>query len=332
MNKVNWGILSTAKIAQNELIPAFQRASGAEVTAIATGSGIEKAKEVAEKFNIEKTYDSYEKLLDDPSIDAVFIPLPNHLHKKWVIEAAKRGKHILCEKPAALNTAEVMEMKKACEENQVIFMEAFMYHFHPQHERVREIIESGEIGEIKYMRAAFSFYLGKRENNIKMNKEGGGSIYDVGCYTIHSMRNVLQAEPETVHMHTVHEQENNVDTDATGYVTFPGGVRGIFDVSFNMAKRSEYEVIGTEGRIIVPRAYRPDWHGGDGLVVVEKPGTSRTETLNADQYRGEIEHISQAILNGDHKLKHDFDNTINNMRVIDACFRSIEEGRKAELT
>jgi predicted dehydrogenase len=332
MNKVRWGILSTAKIAQKELIPAFQRASNAEVTAIATASGIEKAKAVADKFNIEKTYDSYEKLLDDPLIDAVYIPLPNHLHKKWVIEAAKRGKHILCEKPAALNTDEVMEMKKACEENQVIFMEAFMYHFHPQHKRVREIIQSGEIGKIKYMRAAFSFYLGERENNIKLNKEGGGSIYDVGCYAIHSMRNVLEEEPETVHVHAVHESDNNVDTDAAGYLTFPDGVRGVFDVSFNMAKRSEYELIGTEGRIIVPRAYRPDWHGGDGLIIVEKPEISRTETLNADQYRGEVEHISQTILNGDPKLKHNFDNTINNMRVIDACFEFIEQGQKVELS
>ncbi len=145
--------------------------------------------EVAKRFSIEKTYDSYEKLLDDPDIDAVYIPLPNHLHKKWVIEAAKKGKHILCEKPAAISSDEVREMENACKENGVLFMEAFMYYFHPQHERVKEIIDAGEIGDVSYMQAGFSFYLdeGRRTNSIKMSDEtGGGSIYDVGCYAIHS--------------------------------------------------------------------------------------------------------------------------------------------------
>src|SRR5699024_125214 len=141
---IRWGVLSTAKIAQKELIPAIKRAVNAEVTGIASSSE-EKAKEVAQKFSIQKVYSSYEQLLDDPEIDAVYIPLPNHLHKEWVIKAANKGKHILCEKPAAVNAAEFEEMQAVCEEQDVIFMEAFMYHFHPQHERVKEIIASGEI-------------------------------------------------------------------------------------------------------------------------------------------------------------------------------------------
>ena len=334
MTKVRWGILSTAGIAQKELIPAFQRATNAEVTAIATGSGIEKAKVVAERFGIEKTYASYEELLDDPNIDAVYIPLPNHLHKKWVIKAAEKGKHILCEKPAAINADEVIEMKRACQEHEVIFMEGFMYYFHPQHERVKQIIDSGEIGDVSYMQAGFSFYLGeeRRNSSIKMSGEkGSGSIYDVGCYTIHSLRNILRAEPESVHAYAVIDPDYHVDTDVVAYLTFPNGVRATLDVSFNLAMRHEYKVHGTEGSIVVPRAYRPDNHGGDGLIIIEKAGNARTEIINGDQYRSQVEHLSQAILDGNYELVHDFDNTINNMRVIDACYESIETGQQVEL-
>ena len=157
MKKVRWGVLSTAGIAQKEQIPAFLRSSNAVVTAIATGSGIEKALEVAKRFSIEKTYDSYEKLLDDPDIDAVYIPLPNHLHKKWVIEAAKKGKHILCEKPAAISADEVREMENACKENGVLFMEAFMYYFHPQHDVLKRLSMRVKLATFLICKQAFRF-------------------------------------------------------------------------------------------------------------------------------------------------------------------------------
>ncbi|WP_068675193.1 Gfo/Idh/MocA family protein [Oceanobacillus sp. Castelsardo] len=334
MKKVRWGILSTAKIAQKELIPAFERGVNAEVTAIATGSGLEKAKTVAETFGIEKTYDRYEALLDDPDIDAVYIPLPNHLHKEWVIKAARKGKHILCEKPAALHADDVVEMKKVCEEEKVLFMEGFMYYFHPQHNRVREIIRSGEIGDVKFVRASFSFNLSQKGNSIKMSPEkGGGSIYDVGCYGIHAIRNAIGVEPNSVYVHPVIDSDFGVDTDVVAYLTFPNQIRATFDVSFGMYRRSEYEVIGTEGRIIVPKAFRPDWWGGDGFVITEKEDSSRTEVFTADQYRNEVEHLSNAILNdlSLNQLEHDFENSINNMRVIDACLKSISTESKVEL-
>ncbi|WP_099159677.1 Gfo/Idh/MocA family protein [Virgibacillus ndiopensis] len=331
MGVVRWGVLSTAGIAQEQLLPAFQRTTNAEVVAIASESGLARAKEVAEKFTIKTAYDSYEALLEDASVDAVYIPLPNHLHKKWVIEAAKHGKHILCEKPAALHSGEVMEMKKVCVEHHVIFMEAFMYYFHPQHERVREIIASAEIGDVSFIRAAFSFPLQEKANNIRMSSEkGGGSLYDIGCYTVHSIRNVLNTEPETVQAHGVIDPDYNVDTDVVAYLTFPNGVRAMFDVSFGLVDRSEYEVIGTKGRIVVPRPYRPDQNGGEGSVVVEKKGVTRTETIVDDQYRKQVEHISEAILNGT-QVRHDFTNTLNNMLVIDACLESIHTKKQITL-
>ncbi|MFD1849735.1 Gfo/Idh/MocA family protein [Oceanobacillus bengalensis] len=331
MKKVRWGVLSTAGIAQAQLIPAFQRANNAEVTAISSGSGIEKAATVAKKLSIEKSYGSYEQLLDDSDIDAVYIPLPNHLHKEWVMKAAEKGKHILCEKPAALNMEELLEMEQACAKHQVIFMEAFMYFFHAQHERVREIINSGEIGDVKLIRAGFSFPL-HEEGNIRYQfKEGGGSMYDIGCYTIHTLRNILEAEPLTVQAHAVIHQKFAVDTDVVAYLQFPNGIRAMFDISFGLTNRSEYEVIGTKGKITVPRAYRPDNQGGDGIIIVDVENVCRTETVNSDQYRNQVEHLSNVILEDHHPIDHDWNNTINNMRTIDACFESIQSGKQVNV-
>ena len=329
MKKVRWGILSTAKIAQKSLIPAFDRAQNAVVAGIASSSG--KAEEVAAQFNIAKSYSSYEAMLQDPDIDAVYIPLPNHLHKKWTIEAAKHGKHILCEKPASLTAEETKEMVDFCRESNVKFMEAFMYQFHPQHERVREIIKSGEIGEIKFMRASFSFFLAQPEGNIKMDPEkGGGSLYDVGCYAIHSIRNILGAEPVEVDVHANVDSDYQVDTSAYGYMQMENGVHAHFDCSFDMAFRAEYEVIGTKGQIKVPRAFRPDNHGGEGLVIVQKEGVTREEKIVADIYREEVEHISQVILT-DGEPSYTGENAIQNMRVIEACYQSIKTGNNIKL-
>ncbi|MCS0542599.1 Gfo/Idh/MocA family oxidoreductase, partial [Aeromonas veronii] len=187
MTKVRFGVLSTAKIARNTLIPAMERAHYAEVVAVASESG--KAKDFAAELGIPKHYESYTDLLNDPEIDAVYIPLPNQLHKQWAIEAAKHGKHVLCEKPAALTSQDVEEMAAAFKENNVIFMEAFMYQFHPQHNRVKEIIAAGEIGDVKLIRSTFSFLHDLNSGSIKMQKDlGGGVLYDVGCYCIHASR------------------------------------------------------------------------------------------------------------------------------------------------
>jgi predicted dehydrogenase len=331
MSKINWGILSTAGIAQEQLIPAIRRASNAHVSAVATSSNIEKAQQVADKFSIKKVYGSYDELLDDPEIDAVYIPLPNHLHKKWVIAAAKRGKHILCEKPAAVTAADFEEMRKVCEERDVVFMEAFMYYFHPQHARVREIIESGEIGNVSYMRVAHTFFMEDKNANVRVKyREGGGSLYDVGCYAIHVIRNVLGKEPETVHVDAIKDAQD-IDNAAYGLLTFDDRTRATFDTSFDLNDRHEYEVAGSKGRILVPRAFRPDKNGGDGLVIIETNGVTRTETVNADQYCLQVEHISNAVLTCDYAVKNNHKNTENNMRVLEACMESVRTGERVRV-
>jgi len=321
MHKVRWGILSTANIALTQVIPAIQRYENSEVIAIASGSG--KAQQAADKLNIPKAYDSYEALLEDSSIDAVYIPLPNHLHKQWVMEAAKRGKHILCEKPASLTAKETAEMIRFCRSHNVKFMEAFMYQFHPQHHRVKEILASGAIGEVKQMRASFSFYLDDREANIRMNKDmGGGSIYDVGCYCIHAIRSILESEPLSVHASARIDSETGIDLTSVGSMIMENGTVATFDCSFDMTFRNEYEIIGTKGQIRVPRAFRPDVSGGEGLILIQNAEGERSEQLAGDIYRSEIEHFSKAIIE-DIDLSPFEEKTIKNMQVIEACYQSI---------
>jgi len=322
MGKVRWGIVSTADIAQTQVIPAILRSENAEVAAISSRG--DQARQVASKLNIPIYYESYEQMLHDDNIEAVYIPLPNHLHKQWVIEAARHGKHVLCEKPAALTVEETKEMVEACQKNNVKFMEAFMYQFHPQHERVQEIINSGEIGEVKFMRASFSFYLENKEGNIRMKKEmGGGSLYDVGCYGIHAIRNILKSEPTEIQVFAKKDDLSGVDMSSIIYMTLENGIPALVDCSFEMAFRNEYEIVGTKGRIQVPKAFRPDVDGEKGKIIIYSESIIRTEEPAGDQYRNQIEHFSQAIIE-DFTPSYSVENTLKNMRVLDACIKSIE--------
>ncbi|MGM8212240.1 Gfo/Idh/MocA family protein [Virgibacillus sp. W0430] len=327
MRKVQWGILSTANIAQQQMIPAIIRSINAEVTAIATNSNVNKAKKIASQFSIDKVYKSYEELLNDSQIDAVYIATPNNSHKEWAIKAAAKGKHVLCEKPATMNAKEVREIEAAFKENNVIFMEGFMYYFHPQHERMKEIINRGGIGEISLIQSGHSYTMTKQDKktNIRMKKEmGGGTIYDLGCYPIHLMRYILQAEPESVFVHTVEDLRYEVDMETVTYLTFSNGVRATFDTSFNLPIRHNFKIIGTKGSIILTRAFRPDLHGGEGHIIIEKDNKTTLETCYGDQYRNEVEHVSQSIIDGDNEVALSFNNTFKNMRVIDACLKSLE--------
>lgn len=329
MDKIKWGILSTAHIARTQLIPAIQRADQAEVVAIASRGS--KVHDVAAELQIAKAYESYEELLNDAEIDAVYIPLPNHLHKEWVIKAAQKGKHVLCEKPIALTAQEAEEIVQACEEHGVKFMEAFMYQLHPQHQRVRDIIKSGEIGEVKLFKSSHSFFLNNRTGDIRMKKEmGGGALYDVGCYSLHVLRSVLQAEPVQMRGIGKLDSETEVDLSSFLYLEMDNGIPAVIDCSFDMTGRNEYEVVGTKGSIKVPYAFRPDVNGGIGKVVVQQNGMTREENIPGDIYRLEVEHFSQAILN-DNQLVQTGASSIQNMRVIEACYKAIHTGEKVNI-
>lgn len=329
MQKIRWGVLSTAHIGRTQVIPAIVRADNAEIVAIASRTS--KVHAAAQELNIPKAYESYEELLDDPDIDAVYIPLPNHLHKEWVIRSAQKGKHVLCEKPFALNEAETEEMIAACLEHGVKFMEAFMYQLHPQHARVKEIVASGEIGDIKLVKSSHSFYLQNRSTDIRMDAAmGGGSIYDVGCYSIQAIRYLTDAEPVEVIAQGEIDPVQEIDLTGIVHMKMSNGVQALFDCSFNMVSRNEYELIGTEGTIKVPFAFRPDINGNAGIILVQKDGTVREERVQGDIYRLEIENFSNAILNNSAPAITS-DSTIKNMRVIDACYESLRTGQKVSV-
>lgn len=323
--KIRWGILSTAGIAQYHVIPAFKRAENAEVVAISSLSG--RAEEVAEAFGIEKAYDSYHEILDDDTIDAVYIPLPNSLHKEWAIRAAYKNKHILVEKPIALSSTDVLEIKQACLDNNVILMEAFMYMLHPQHQRVKTLIEEGAIGEVKHFESTFTFYLTDRDSNIRMEKDlGGGSLYDVGSYNIHAMRYILDDEPKSVSSQAVIDDVTGIDLSNVSYYTFDSGVTATLTSSFDHFHQNAYRVIGTEGIITVPYAYRPDNHGGLGEVILTTTAYETTETYMNDLYRDEVEHISYAILNNQAPI-NTLTNSYRNMRVLELTKEAFTTGK-----
>jgi predicted dehydrogenase len=308
------------------MIPAIMQANNAEIIAIASQNS--KVSEVAAKFAIPNVYDSYEKLLDDSEVDAVYIPLPNSLHMEWVKKAADKGKHILCEKPIALSASETKEMIEHCQSKQVILMEAFMYQFHPQHQVVKDILSSGEIGQPRLMRANFSFMLEDRAQDIRLNPNlGGGSVYDIGCYCIHSIRNILNSEPIRVYVHAPSDPDYKVDITAIAMIELDNGMMAIFDCSFDMVRRERYEIVGTHGSIGVPKAYNlPEYFEGEGIIIVEKDDGKRIEKVYGHEYTLEIEHFSQCVMDGVQPL-YTGQNILKNMKVIEACYESMRSGK-----
>ncbi|MFA9556587.1 Gfo/Idh/MocA family protein [Evansella sp. AB-rgal1] len=329
---IKWGILSSANIAAKAIVPALQKAENAELVAVASESG--KAQKTAEEWGAAKFYNSYLELLNDPDIDAVYIPLPNSLHKEWVIETAKHKKHVLVEKPAGITAEEVKEMIQGCEENNVFFMEAFMYQFHPQHDRVKEIMKSGEIGEIKLIRSTFSFPIDLESNNIRLNaKLGGGSLFDVGCYCVHVSRLLLEREPEQVYLNSNVDPKLGVDLTSTGVLHF-GSVLATIDCSFEQPRSNRYEVVGTKGSIEVPFAFRPDAKpdSSDGFLLIKNDHSEvvREERVEGDQYKIQMEHFSSCILEKK-SPSYTGEQTYHNLKVIESLYASMETNAPIKL-
>lgn len=297
MRKVKWGILSTADIAQTQLIPAIKRAHNAEVTAIASRGA--KVHDVAKAFMIPHAYESYEELLADPEVEVIYIPLPNDMHKEWSIKAARAGKHVLCEKPVVLQEEDLEEIIDVFAKEQKGFMEAFMYQFHPQHQRVKEIVASGEIGEVKLFKSSHSFYFENRTGNIRMDaNKGGGALWDVGCYSFHALLSLIEEKVTDVSFTALTDPESGVDMTSCGIVKFENDVMAVIDCSFEMTGRNEYEVVGTKGTIKVKSAFRPDAYSGDAQIIVTTGATERVEHIQGDIYKLEVEYFSQNVLEG----------------------------------
>ena len=320
---LRWGILSTADIARTKVVPGFRRAARCEVVAIASRGG-DRATSVAAELGIPRAHGSYEALLADPEVDAVYIPLPNHLHAEWTIAAARAGKHVLCEKPLAMTAADAQRMVDVCRAEGVHLMEAFMYRLHPSWVAVRELVASGRIGRLVAVDSWFSFF-NDDPSNIRNNREvGGGALFDVGCYCVNLSRMLFDAEPLTVDASLRRDPASGVDIVTSAILGFGAGV-----ATFTCSTRSEpdqrVDVYGTEGRISVgiPFNIPPDrptevWLTAGG----DPPVAPATETLwfdAADPYAVQAERFAAAVLDG-LPTPTPAEDAVANLRVIERIF------------
>lgn len=284
MNAVRWGILGVAKIATEKVIPAMQRARGVEVAAIASRSA-EKAQQAAARLGLPKAYGSYEALLADRDIDAVYIPLPNHLHVPWSIECLKAGKHVLCEKPIGLNVAEAQRLAAAGREHpRLKLMEAFMYRFHPQWVTARRLVTEGKIGQLRTIQTLFSYFNRNPADVRNQAAIGGGGLMDIGCYAISLSRFLFADEPNRVFAEIEFDPDFGVDRLASGVMEFAAG-SGTFTVGTQIALYQRVNIMGTEGRveIEIPFNAPPDrpcrlWHQHGGKIDLKSCLTPVTNT------------------------------------------------------
>ena len=323
MEKIKWAVLGTAGIAKGQTIPGMLQAENCELYAIA-GRSLEKAKAYQEEFGFTKAYGDYDELLADPQVEAVYIPLPNQLHHDWAIKALKAKKHVLCEKPLAPTAKEAEEMIRCANENGVLLMEAFAYLHSPYVCALKDIVDSGVLGEIRYIETAFitSDY---DVSNIRMRKETfGGALYDLGCYNTSLILRLLEEEPECVQASAVYSDQN-VDRLTTGILTFKGGTSAAFTCGMvlptDMNQRLDrLQIHGTKGKIVSDVEYNQE--GECSFTVVTEEGTQVRKVTARQNYALETEQFGRCIRQGETPfVSNEF--TMMNSRTIDRLLESI---------
>ena len=321
MTKVRWGVLSTADIGMEKVTPAIQRAENCEVIAIASRD-IDRASTAAAQLGIPTAYGSYEELLADDAIDAVYVPLPNDLHAEWVMKAATAGKHVLCEKPLAMNAGQAEEMAGACEEAGVKLAEAFMYRHHPTWIEAVRLVRSGIIGDLQAVQSWFS-YCNDDPSNIR-NKvaNGGGALMDIGCYNINMSRMLFDAEPRRIEASVRRDPVMGIDIVTSAILEFSDGGQSTFTCSTRAEDYQRVHIVGTTGRIDIeiPFNIPPDL---DTTIYVvsggEPPVAPATEALvfpPDNQYTIQARLFAQAVLE-ETPVAVPISDAVNNMKVID---------------
>jgi predicted dehydrogenase len=313
--KIRFGVLGAAKIATGRVIPGMRKCAHAEVTAIASRE-LSKARDVAAELGIVKAYGSYEELLADPEIDAVYNPLPNHLHAPWSIRAMEAGKHVLCEKPIAMNREEALGMIAARDRAGVKAAEAFMVRAHPQWLRTVEIVRSGEIGELRAMHCAFGYFNRDAANIRNRPEAGGGALMDIGCYPVFFARWIFGCEPTSVSGRIERDPDFGTDRTTSGLLEFPNG-HALFTTSTQMNPYQRAQFFGTKGlvEVEIPVNAPPD---RETRIFVRIGAEDRTETFPVcDQYGLQGDAFARAILD-DSDVPVSLENAAANMAVIDA--------------
>jgi predicted dehydrogenase len=328
LRKVKWGVLGVAKIAVEKVIPAMQRGEASEIAGIASRDHA-KARAAAAQLGIARAYGSYEEMLADPDIEAVYNPLPNELHVPWTIKALQAGKHVLCEKPVALDAAEARSLIEARDRSGKLVAEAFMVRFHPQWRRAKELVDAGSIGAPSAIQTFFSYRLLDPEN-VRNRPPGGGGLYDIGCYAILTARHIFGAEPTRVVATLDHDPKFRTDRLASGLVEFPGGRHLTFTTATQLSPHQSVTIVGETGRIEIEIAFNAPPDRPTKIVIDTGAdlfgGGARVEEFPVcDQYTLQGDAFSRAVL-GEGRFEYPVEDAIANMRVIDALFRSAERG------
>lgn len=326
--KVRWGILSTAKIGRLKVIPAMQQCTYAEVTAIASRTS-EKAGKVAGQLNIPKYYGTYEQLVQDPDIDAIYIPLPNHLHVEWTKKCIAAGKHVLCEKPFALTIEDLSDLIKLRDHHKVKVGEAFMVQTTPQWTRAIEIIRSGTLGPLRSVQGFFSYYLDDPANVRNVPEWGGGGLWDIGCYPVFTSRWAFGEEPKRVFAMMEKDPALNVDRLVSAIMDFPSG-QSVFTVGTQLVPHQDMKFFGTEKKLEleIPFNAPPDRPCRMYLDDGDLFGANRKEIeiKTSNQYTVQGDVFSKAIIE-DLEVPVPLEKTIQNTAVILALFKSAQTGR-----
>ena len=329
MTKVRWGILGAARIALDRVIPAMQLGQLCEIVAIASRD-LDRARADARQLGIPKAYGSYDELLADPEIEALYNPLPNHLHVPLSILAAERGKHVLCEKPIGLDTADALKLLAARDRTGVVIGEAFMIQVHPQWVRTRELVRSGRIGELRFAMGAFGYYKDDPANIRHIREFGGGGLLDIGCYPIKSSRMIFGEEPARVSATLVRDPVSGVDTLTSAILDYPSG-HCIFNCGTRVAGNQSMQFFGTAGRIEIEVPYNPR-PGGTSRIRIDdgrdpfSSGLAIEEFPPCDQYTLQGDAFSRAVREGT-TPPVPLEDSVKNMAVIDAVFRAARSGR-----
>ena len=329
MTKVRWGVLGVAKIATEKVIPAMQRGRYSDVTAIASRSA-DKARSAAAALGIPKAYGSYDALLNDPDIDAIYNPLPNDLHVPWTAKAAERGKHVLCEKPIALSAGEARQLIEARDRTGAKIQEAFMVRTHPQWLEVREIVRRGTIGDLRSMLGAFSYFNRDPTNIRNLSASGGGALMDIGCYLINTSRFLFDTEPQRVIGALDRDPEMGIDRMTTIMLDFGTG-HAAGTCSTQMVFYQRMQIFGTTGRIELPIPFNAPPDRPCRIIVdtgkdLFGGGATEIEIETCNQYTIQGDLFSKAILDGS-DVPSPIEDAVKNMACIDAVFRSASSGR-----
>lgn len=328
-DRLRWGILGAARV-NERLMPAIVESGNAELVAMASrrpGAAEETLGKYAPGIQGVHLHGELQALLEDPQVQAVYLPLANHEHAEWALQAIRSGKHVLIEKPMALRVADIEAIETAARQHRVHVMEGFMYHFHPQHARVQEIVRSGLIGEIRFVRASYSFMMRPaRKYRLAFDTAmGGGAMWDIGPYAIHTLRRWFNHDPLRV-VAMARYAESGADIATSGILDFGAGQRGHFDISFECSRRSEYEITGSLGAVKCHTVWQLpgdvpviSWHTDDGRCGEE-------HMLPTNHFKLEIEYFSRSVLSGEAPVLT-LEDAKANCRTINAVLHSAASGR-----